>query len=65
MALTRLPSEQRKQVEKLFETSPFTAEKQTVKKWVQVAVESPSDLDALSPYLKASYEAARKESDGT
>jgi hypothetical protein len=62
VALTRLPDEWRSELETVFETDPFQAGDRTVTKWVQVPVSGPTDLDALRPYVRASYETARGES---
>ena len=61
VALTRLPDDRRESLAASFETGPFEAGSRTVTKWVQVAVDDPSDLDDLVPYVEASYEAALAE----
>jgi|AntRauTorcE11898_2_1112593.scaffolds.fasta_scaffold02808_7 hypothetical protein len=61
VALTRLPADERATVEREFETGPFQAGDRTVTKWVQVAVDDPETLDALVPYVRASYETALAE----
>lgn len=63
VVLTRLPSDKREELETSFDTSPFKAGKRTVRKWIQVALDDPSDLDSLRSYVRASYEFARQESD--
>ncbi len=63
VALTRLPSDQREQVERAFETGPFQAGERTVTKWVQITIDDVAALDSLGPHIEASYEAALEESD--
>jgi hypothetical protein len=63
VALTRLPSEHRKQVTQAFETGPFQAGERTVTKWVQITINDVAELDSLVPHIKASYASALKESD--
>ena len=63
VALTRLPADDRTQLEQLFGTAPFDAGGRTVEKWVTVPVESDSTLTALRPYLEASYEAALNDAE--
>ena len=63
VALTRLPDDDRTQLERLFDTTPFEAGERTVTKWVTVPVDDGSTLGALRPYLEASYEAALNEAD--
>lgn len=58
VALTRLPAERRERLDAEFETGPFEAGDRTVTTWVRATIEDPSDLDALLPYVEASYEAA-------
>ena len=62
VALTRLPDDRRAALEASFETGPFQAGDRTVTKWVQVPIADATDLDALRPYVRASYEGARAES---
>ena len=63
IVLTRLPPDERTQLEQLFDTSPFDAGGRTVEKWVTVPVDSGSTLTALRPYLEASYEAALNDAE--
>lgn len=62
VVLTRLPEEQRGEIEQAFETGPFQAGVRTATKWVQVDVVKALDLDALLPFVEASYETALEES---
>ncbi len=61
VALTRLPADRRDALDAAYETGPFQARDRTVTKWVQVAVADVTDLDALEPYVRASYETALAE----
>ena len=61
VVLTRLPSDERTQLEQLFDTAPFEASGRTVADWVTVPVDGGSALGALRPYLEASYETALAE----
>ena len=63
VALTRLPDDRRAELEAAFETGPFQAGDRTVTKWAQVPVADATDLDALRPYVRSSYETARAELD--
>lgn len=63
VVLTRLPSDQREQVTRAFETGPFQAGERTVTKWVQVTIDDVAELDALVPHITASYERALEESE--
>ena len=60
VALTRLPNGHSEELETSFDTRPFKAGARTVKKWIQVVLDDPSDLDSLRPYVRASYESARQ-----
>lgn len=62
VALTRLLDDRREQVGQSFETGPFQAGDWTVTKWVQVTIDDASRLDALRPFVRASYETALEES---
>jgi hypothetical protein len=59
VALTRLSGEDREELERGFTVAPFRADGRTVSAWTQVLVDDPGRLDALLPYVTASYEAAR------
>lgn len=61
VALTRLPEEDRKRLVESHDVGPFEAGGQTIEKWVYVAV-GPGNVDALGPFLRASYAAALRES---
>jgi hypothetical protein len=63
VALTRLPADRRAALDAAFETGPFQAGDRTVSTWVQVTVDDVAEIDALAPYVDASYAAARGESD--
>lgn len=62
VALTRLPRDQWGPVEESFETGPFQSGERTVGDWLQVQVDELDDLVNLRPYVRASYERARTES---
>ena len=58
LALTTLPARDREDLEASFDTGPFQAGERTVSKWVQVPARDAADVDALLPYVRASYESA-------
>ena len=60
VALTRLPPTERERLAESFETGPFRAGDRTVTKWVQVPADGGT-VEALEPYVRASYEAALAE----
>ncbi|WP_276259946.1 TfoX/Sxy family protein [Haloglomus litoreum] len=62
VALTRLPDAERERLAEAFETGSFQAGERTVTKWVQVPVDADG-LDALLPYVEASYETALAEAE--
>lgn len=62
VALTRLPTEDRERLAESYEVGPFEAGGQTIGKWSFVPA-GPGDVDALVPFLRASYRAARSEAE--
>lgn len=58
VALTRLPTDRRDELDRTFETGPFEANGRTVTAWVRVAVDDAADLESLRPFVRASYERA-------
>lgn len=61
VALTRLPDDRRDTLAEQFETGPFDAAGRTVTKWVQVPIADVDELEALRPFVAASYETALAE----
>ena len=58
VALTRLPTDVRAELEAERETEPFDATGRRVEKWVRIPVDG-TDLGGIERYVRASYEAAR------
>jgi hypothetical protein len=61
LALTRLPEDDRERLAESHDVGPFQAGGQAIEKWTYVPV-GPAGVDALVPFLRASYQAARTES---
>lgn len=61
LALTRLPEDDRERLAETHDVGPFEAGGQTIGKWIYVPV-GPEDVDALVPFLRASYQGAHSES---
>lgn len=59
VVLTRLPPDARADLDELFETGPFRPGDRTIAAWVQVDVD-PANVDALVPFVRRSYETARR-----
>ena len=61
LVLTKLDPEEREQIATEFTTESFHAGKRIVAVWLQVSVKKKGELDRLMPYVKKSYENARKK----
>jgi hypothetical protein len=46
-----------------FSSMPFQAGKRTMKGWPQIRLKTASDLDAIIPFVKSSYDLAKSELD--
>ena len=58
IVLTSLSEDEREGVRAEFETQPFTPGGSHVKSWVLVPMTSADEIDALLPWIEASYEGA-------
>jgi len=59
MVITKLNSEERKELKAIHPAKPFVAGTRTLRKWVHIILE-PADLMKIIPYIKASYDTALK-----
>lgn len=60
VVLTALDAEDRLAVDDELDAGPFEAGQRSLERWRRVPVEDPDDLEAVRPYLEASYEGARR-----
>jgi hypothetical protein len=60
--LTRLGEEEKARLLEDPHAGYFEGHGRVMKKWIRLAVSSPSELDRYLPYLRSSYEAAHDES---
>lgn len=58
LVLTRLRRADREEIAGIRETRPFETGRRTISGWVQTPVAGDDDLDALMPFITASYETA-------
>jgi hypothetical protein len=61
VVLTRLPDEERERLGHKRDVGPFQAGDQTIETWVDVPI-GAEDLDGISQYVRASHDAALRES---
>jgi len=63
IVFTRLGEADRLELSSKFRTVSFKAGSKDIKNWVQVAVPTVEDLESLMPFVRKSYQEARKLSD--
>ena len=64
IVITQLVGTNREALSKRYPTSAFRAGKKTVPQWVRLSMESAKDLNRLIPFVRKSYESARRRGEG-
>ena len=64
IVITQLAGTDRDALSKRYPTSAFRAGKKTVPRWVRLSMESAKDLNRLIPFVRKSYESARRRGEG-
>ena len=64
IVITQLAGTDREALSKRYPTSAFRAGKKTVPRWVRLSLKKSRDLDGLIPFVRKSYEAARRRGEG-
>jgi len=64
IVITQLAGPDREALSKRYPTSAFRAGKKTVPRWVRLSLKKSRDLDGLIPFVRKSYEAARRRGEG-
>jgi len=60
IVITQLAGTDREALSKRYPTSAFRAGKKTVPRWVRLSLKKSRDMDGLIPFVRKSYEAARR-----
>ncbi len=59
LVITKLPEPDREALFRRKGAKPFEMSGRTTKKWVQLPVRKPTDLEPFLPYVRKSYEASK------